>query len=61
MRNGVTEVGAGARESHIRPSSGQSRADQGQRVPPQEVREEGEIKNNRDDDTMLPSIEFQLE
>ncbi|KAF3543580.1 hypothetical protein DY000_02007430 [Brassica cretica] len=61
VRNGGTEVGAGARKTNIRPSSGQSRADQGQRVPPQEVREEGEIKNNGDDDTMLLSIEFQLE
>ncbi|KAH0893043.1 LOW QUALITY PROTEIN: hypothetical protein HID58_055472 [Brassica napus] len=31
------------------------------RAPPKEDREEGEIKNNGEDDTMLPSTKFQLE
>ncbi|KAG2293011.1 hypothetical protein Bca52824_039680 [Brassica carinata] len=60
-RNGTSELGFGGQEAHNITSSGQSRADEGQRAPPKEDREEGEIKNNGEDDTMLPSTEFQLE
>ncbi|KAF3508915.1 hypothetical protein F2Q69_00006728 [Brassica cretica] len=60
-RNGTSELGFGGQEAHNRTSSGQSRADEGQRAPPKEDREEREIKNNGEDDTMLPSTEFQLE
>ncbi|KAF3603476.1 hypothetical protein F2Q69_00033975 [Brassica cretica] len=31
------------------------------KIPPKEAREEGEIKNTGEDDTLLPSLEFQLE
>ncbi|KAH0902229.1 hypothetical protein HID58_041732 [Brassica napus] len=48
-------------KTESRPSSGQPRADQVQKIPPEEAREEGEIKNTGEDDTLLPSLEFQLE
>nr|VDD37242.1 unnamed protein product [Brassica oleracea] len=60
-RNGVPEAGTGAQEAYFRPSSGQPRADQVQKIPPKEAREEGDIKNTGEDDTLLPSLEFQLE
>ncbi|KAF3505624.1 hypothetical protein F2Q69_00006967 [Brassica cretica] len=60
-RHGATAAGTGIQEAHIRPSSGQYRADQVQRIPPKEAREDGEIRNTGEDDTLLPSLEFQLE
>lgn len=59
VRNVATDVGTGAQESRNRLSSEQSRGDQGQRVTPQEGREEGEIKSNGE--AAGASVEFQLE
>ncbi|KAF3548263.1 hypothetical protein DY000_02007704 [Brassica cretica] len=60
-RHGATAAGTGIQEAHIRPSSGQYRADQVQRIPSKEAREDGEIRNTGEDDTLLPSLEFLLE
>ncbi|KAG5388544.1 hypothetical protein IGI04_030085, partial [Brassica rapa subsp. trilocularis] len=59
VRNGATDVGTAAQESHNRLSSEQSIGDQGQRVTPQKGREEGEIKSNGE--AAGASVEFQLE
>ncbi|CAN6846234.1 unnamed protein product [Brassica oleracea] len=60
-RNGNSELGFGVQETRNGTSSGQSRTVQEQRGPPREDREEGEIKRNGEEDTRLPSREFQME
>ncbi|KAF3508916.1 hypothetical protein F2Q69_00006729 [Brassica cretica] len=60
-RNGNSELGFGVQKTRNGTSSGQSRTVQEQRGPPREDKEEGEIKNNGEEDTRLPSREFQME
>ncbi|KAG5400592.1 hypothetical protein IGI04_015199 [Brassica rapa subsp. trilocularis] len=60
-RNDNSELGFGVQETRTGISSGQSGAVQEQRGPPKKDREEGEIKNNGEEDTRLPSREFQME
>ncbi|XP_033145932.1 uncharacterized protein LOC103863459 isoform X2 [Brassica rapa] len=60
-RNDNSELGFGVQETRTGISSGQSGTVQEQRGPPKEDREEGEINNNGEEDTRLPSREFQME
>ncbi|KAF3594482.1 hypothetical protein DY000_02021715 [Brassica cretica] len=60
-RQGALEAGTGVQETHVRSVAGQQRVDHAQRTPHKEMREDGEIKNSGEEETLLPSLEFQLE